>query len=449
MLISSETGVFAMAASKLTAAVQKAGDRVQVAMQLRIHSAGNATAHSRTIDPSDLDKVVQMGFRVVLAMADSRDVLAMALAAKDRGMMTSGWAWLGLDTVAGAETFGIDLLGSPGDLKAAMDGWVFFEPSNTAPTAFFERVREETREHFPQQQLDSNNISLSTAFAANMYDAVLLYAQAARSTVSRQSDPGSVIRAMMRTSFDGMTGRVELDERGDMKESIRVMNYFLRLDGSMGQKQVGLFDAVGGGYSTPPNGTVVWPGGVVMLPSDFAASASDNAFNTTWLLFGAGCAAAVFMGGLVAFVRRRHAHLQAILALLFTEVGETVGSFCLELADLITDMITGVRLLQSATHVRYRYKLAYAVVLCSGAIGTSISLGYRLRAARAVRAHVQELSHSQRGIAAVSNTRRQLQKYEYELLQLSRTRITLSLALLNVAAEGAAEMRASMGGERG
>ena len=41
---------------------------------------------------------------------------------------------------------------------------------------------------------------------------------------------------------------------------------------------------------------------------------------TTWILVGAAAAAAVVLGGLLVVVRKRHAHLQAIMVMLFTEV---------------------------------------------------------------------------------------------------------------------------------
>ncbi len=39
-----------------------------------------------------------------------------------------------------------------------------------------------------------------------------------------------------------------------------------------------------------------------------------------WIIAGAGGGSAVVVGGLVIVVRKRHAHLQAIMAMLFTEV---------------------------------------------------------------------------------------------------------------------------------
>jgi hypothetical protein len=122
---------------------------------------------------------------------------------------------------------------------------------------------------------------------------------------------------MMNISFGGMTGRVELDENGDMKESIQAVNYFIGKDGAMQSGIMGVFD--GHQYSAVRNSSVIWPGGAGTTPVDSAPAESASTFNTAWLLAAAGAVTFVVVGGLFAFVRKRHAHLQAIMMMLFTE----------------------------------------------------------------------------------------------------------------------------------
>jgi hypothetical protein len=50
-------------------------------------------------------------------------------------------------------------------------------------------------------------------------------------------------------------------------------------------------------------------------------TAKEGLSTSSWILAGACGAAVVVVGGLVIVVRKRHAHLQAIMAMLFTEVG--------------------------------------------------------------------------------------------------------------------------------
>ncbi len=139
----------------------------------------------------------------------------------------------------------IDNLESTEAAEAAMHGWVYFEPHNAAPAAFFDHVATATRANFPDQfgslaqQLDA----LSTPFAANMYDAVMLYAMAVGSISSQRLNGRSVVLAMINMSFDGMSGRVELDEHGDLKQSISAMNYVVLSGGTMRGRRIGVYDA--------------------------------------------------------------------------------------------------------------------------------------------------------------------------------------------------------------
>jgi hypothetical protein len=133
-------------------------------------------------------------------------------------------------------------------------------------------------------------------------------------------------------------------------------------------------------------------------------------------------------------------------------VSELVGSVCLGLADLITDAITYARL-GDVMVPSEGYKTAYVVILCFGVVTTALSLAYRLRNARLVRAHVRELGEQGRAIAqqnewelaqtyrtrarSSSTVRRQAQQHEFELAQTHRTKVILSLSLLSVLAQGA------------
>jgi hypothetical protein len=364
-----------------------------------------------------------------------------ALAAKDRGMLEAGWAWLGLDTVSGADAFAADGPESAEAAKAAMNGWVYFAPSNTAPAAFFDRVREATRAHFsPQPGGDvGHEDALSSPFAANMYDAVMLYALAlaAATDLGRSPNGEFVAKAMRNVSFDGMTGRVELDENGDMRESIGAMNSVLESDGAVHGRQVGVYSGLSRRYSPTWNNTVVWPGGVWTVPTDSALMSTAEGFNTSWMLVGAAATSLVVIGGLVILVRRRRKQLQAILLMLLTEVGQLIFSICVAIANLATDGIVFDLLLHGDLKVSSEiYTAAYATILCFGVVATALSMGYRIRNAHMVRTQLQQLSPHCKASAA-SAAHRQAQQHEWELVQTHRTKVTLSLSLTSIAAQGA------------
>ena len=70
---------------------------------------------------------------------------------------------------------------------------------------------------------------------------------------------------MKNVSFDGMTGRVQIDQSGDMKESLRAMNYVLEGDRTMHGKQIGVYSALDRQYSAVQH-DVIWPGGCDVVP---------------------------------------------------------------------------------------------------------------------------------------------------------------------------------------
>jgi ABC-type branched-subunit amino acid transport system substrate-binding protein len=424
--ISSTDNVFGTFATQLALDVQRDGIRVAIQLQ---HQAG-------AFDAGELGRVAAMRLRVVVVIAYSLDVVTVACAAKDRGMQGAGWAWLGLDTVLGAEAFVADQK-SAGVAKAALHGWIYFAPSNAAPAAFFDRVREETCAHFPMQP--GSDDAVSSPFAANMYDAVMLYATAVtrHENSSWLSNRALTVKAMMNASFDGMTGRVELDENGDMKESIGAMNYVLGRDGTMHGKQIGGYDGLGHRYSPFQNRAVEWPGGVHTAPADTSPAPAAQGFDTSWLLVGACATALVVLIGLVVLVWRKKARIQAILVMLLTEVSQLVLSMCMAIANLATDGIVFDNLLRGDLKVSSEiYMQAYATLLCFGVVATALSMGYRLRNARLVRAQLQKLT-PQGEVLATKEAHRQAEQHDWELKQTHRTKVTLSLSLMSVAVQGA------------
>jgi hypothetical protein len=227
-------------------------------------------------------------------MVEAVDVMNLTLAAKDQGMLETGFAWLGLDTVADANV---------SEAPAAMSGWVFFEERNLAPEAFFHRVREATRARFGCPGGDATTDTIRRGYAANMYDAVMLYAVAVASNSSRLSNGTLMAQAMKNASFDGMTGRVELDENGDMKVSILAWNYVLLRDSALTPTQIGMYDALGARYD--PNSTAIWPGGTSTVPLDAPAAAGD--IELKYLILGAVLGVMLLvLGSLLVYQVRTH-----------------------------------------------------------------------------------------------------------------------------------------------
>jgi hypothetical protein len=139
---------------------------------------------------------------------------------------------------------------------------------------------------------------------------------------------------------------------------------------------------------------------------------------------------------LVLVVRKRHAHLQAIMAMLLTEMGMLVFSICTALANLVTDGIVFGKIARGELAVPSDiYTVVYAMILCFGVAATALSIGYRIRNARLMKVQLQELA-PQGQAAATTAAQRQAQQHGWELVQTHRTKVTLSLSLASVAAQG-------------
>ena len=73
---------------------------------------------------------------------------------------------------------------------------------------------------------------------------------------------------------------------------------------------------------------------------------------------------------------------------------------------------------------------------------TVLSIGYRLRNARLMHAQLQQVAPQGHAVST-GEAQRQAQQSEWELVQTHRTKVTLSLSLASVAAQGVRCCRAS------
>ena len=246
--------------------------------------------------------------RVVVAIALESTYWKVALAARARGMVT-GWGWLALDT---AKEIYYAPLQQRAEYALALNGWVFFEPYRLAGRDFFDRVHAATRVNFPTL-FDENE--LPGPYAASMYDAITLFATLANQTwTPDQGGRAFVDQSSRNVSFEGADGFVKLDANAEAHLSYHVVNHVLK-NGTLHQFYVGVFWAGNRSFSSL-GVSIVWPGGV---PGG-SPSPPANSFSFQWVLVGAGIAAVMIMSGLVLLIRKRHANLQMIMVMLFTEV---------------------------------------------------------------------------------------------------------------------------------
>jgi hypothetical protein len=122
--------------------------------------------------------------------------------------------------------------------------------------------------------------------------------------------------------------------------------------------------------------------------------------------------------------------------MLLTETGMLVLSICMALGNLATDAIVCNSLLRGDLMVSTAiYTASYVVLLSFGVVVTVLSIGYRLSNARLMHAQLQQVDPKGRAVAT-GEARRQAQQSAWELVQTYRTKVTLTLSLAGVAAQG-------------
>jgi hypothetical protein len=218
-------------------------------------------------------------------------------------------------------------------VNRAFNGWIYFEPQFVAGQGFFDRVHNATRSDFPTLFDES---VLPHPYAAAMYDAIILVATVANQQrwLPEQGGRAFLNQSIGNLSFEGATGSVKLDAHGDSVLSYQAINLVLT-NGELQRNIAGVFGAGTRSYSSS-DVPIIWPGGLLSVPADVSVASVSDGFDTKWVLVGAGASAVIVVGGVVIVVRKRHAHLQAIMALLFTEV-----SFRIDDAEPLTVLFIG------------------------------------------------------------------------------------------------------------
>ena len=386
---SSTENLYLLAAQALNRYTSNRSMSVELVIEFTPIKVGMDTEAWRRSRSAELERLVESSVRVAIVMAYGADVLSIALLATKRGL-TTGWAWLGLDTVRGAEDFSEPPYAAEAVL--ALQGWVFFEPQTglSVPTDFSSRVRVASLTAFPA---DFNGTQPDvTPFAANMYDAVMLYATVAWDYPEQVRNGTRIVSAMMNASVDGISGRVQLDARGDMIESIQMVNYAEQNGTNL--QRVGVYDGVQRHFSRLAV-TLYWPGGVTRIPMDVVRSDEPSSFSTLWLIIAGGGAALVVVVLLLIVARRKHQGLQHILVMFFTESLELVGSLFMEMVDLATDCMAANEVFHNHSLPREGYRVAYGIFTVLSSLGFLVSVAYRIHNGRQLRERISMLPNKQ------------------------------------------------------
>ena len=259
VMLTSTDGVYFESGLKLTRQLEAEGIKV---LKPAAFEPGRFTEGA-------LDKIRRSSIRIVLVLARIADTKAVASSARRAGMGGAGWAWISHRTRS--------------SLDKELAGWLSMRPllPSQGMQAFAEQVSKYTGSHFPDSVDNPDSVDLASSAA--LYDAIMLYAHAATTVMSKGGDlrDGQAVTVAIRnTSFTGVGGTVvSLDSNGDRMESYEVMNYVLEGD-RMNTVAVGVFNATLKEYKAYER-AVVWPGNNTMdVPADSISGA------LCWIVMG-------------------------------------------------------------------------------------------------------------------------------------------------------------------
>ncbi len=209
-LISSKSKLHEEAVSTYTRSLLTA----KVRLNIRINfDAGNVL-------PADVLMLRDSDVRISMCISDVSDMRGIAALAAQQGLL-GGWAWI----------YGGGLF--PGGLTDAEDGWMYVTPTPglwISDAEFTARLTDEAG------WLNSSlSIVRPAPFmhgdAANLYDAVYLFAHAADALLRQGvavNHRGALLEQLKNTTFMGLSGRVTLDSQGDRVEQLGIINFALR-----------------------------------------------------------------------------------------------------------------------------------------------------------------------------------------------------------------------------
>jgi hypothetical protein len=161
--------------------------------------------------------------------------------------------------------------------------------------------------------------------------------------------------------------------------------------------------------------------------------------NSSYVLAGGLVTAAVLVGGLIFYVKRRFRQLKHVLILATKETSLIVFFFCTETADMVTDGI-GCYYVMNNNNVSQTYKIPYLLFATFALISGLAALSYRLRSGWKVRQHLKKLDKERElldALSCVDARRRQVDLYKWDIGQGKRHFGMCALAILNAFLEGA------------
>ena len=185
---------------------------------------GIVVKYFTTFDPGDNFESIVEGLArarclVVLICSYDPDLGGFVWAIQQRGVMQAGWAWVSLwrNVVESAYSEVVQLAikaGRPVPDMSIFQGLLCLDFAITPDTAEYHEFEGEVRTAMRDFSIAVPSTAPVDSYAGALHDAVLLYAHAVAAVVQQGSSPSdteAMLAAMKNASFDGITGRVQLD----------------------------------------------------------------------------------------------------------------------------------------------------------------------------------------------------------------------------------------------
>ncbi|XP_041460790.1 atrial natriuretic peptide receptor 1-like [Lytechinus variegatus] len=213
--------------------------------------------------------------RVIFMAVDGDTLREIMLHAYDLDLINGDYAFINIIPFRDEQLFGNDSWkrGDDRDAEAkvayqALMTIRVFEPTSEAYREFEQNVIERQKRDFNITDSDSgSNIFLASAF----YDVMILYSLAINETIAEGGDVydgHAVTKKMWNRTFDGLYGKVKINENGDRDSEYSLWD--------MTDTENGTFEVVGNFYLTSsglkytpvPGKSIKWPGGATGPPRD-------------------------------------------------------------------------------------------------------------------------------------------------------------------------------------
>ncbi|XP_078662151.1 atrial natriuretic peptide receptor 1-like [Branchiostoma floridae x Branchiostoma belcheri] len=214
-------------------------------------------------------KDVSKHARIVVLCVSADAVRTILLQAHDMGLTSGEYAFFDVDLFPSDEIgYGSWSRGDgrDRDAKQAYQALMIITmqtPNSTSYIDFSERVKMMAK----QNHNYTYGPKLVNAFVGAFHDAVLLYSLALNETLANGEDPrdGTAITQRMRNrSFEGISGNVTMDEKGDRENDFSLLDMVDPATGSF-QIVANYHHDRGNQFEDVPGVSIHWPGGAVPL----------------------------------------------------------------------------------------------------------------------------------------------------------------------------------------